>query len=447
MSTLPLGPYRVIPLASGMEMPWYMLPFDREGYCEGPETRKHLMSAIKAQNYTDIYLFSHGWNNNWKDATDRYRSFIEGYAQLRNDRGWPLPDGFRPLLVGVFWPSIALVTESERAPRVLADGGPDEDSIVEERARIAELAAAVDGSRRDRFYELVQRDTLDKDGALELAKLLQPLYANADDELDVDGAITPEDIVAGWAAESSVKPATKETSGSVDRRRRAGPKAAGWRDALMKLLPRDAIRMATVYQMKDRAGKIGALGVRKLLEDLLGASAARLHLIGHSYGAKVLLSALTTATLPADRKAYSMLLLQPAVSHLCFAEKLPDSAAPGGYHGALDRVERPIFATYSSRDFALRRVFHTAVRRSADKGEARIAPYTGAPPSIYAALGGYGPRNSGESLIDIVPPLTPFDLSKGARLYGIDGSTGISDHGDISNPYTWWASHCASWQG
>jgi hypothetical protein len=61
-------------------------------------------------------------------------------------------------------------------------------------------------------------------------------------------------------------------------------------------------------------------------------------------------------------------------------------------------------------------------------------------------LGGYGPRASGEALIDIVPPTTPLDLSKEARLYGIDGTTQISEHGDISNPSTWWLSHCASWQ-
>jgi pimeloyl-ACP methyl ester carboxylesterase len=76
------------------------------------------------------------------------------------------------------------------------------------------------------------------------------------------------------------------------------------------------IRLASVYQMKDRAGRVGASGVRELLEDLLAKNeTARLHLLGHSYGAKVLLSALATATLMPGRKAHSMLLLQPAVSH------------------------------------------------------------------------------------------------------------------------------------
>jgi hypothetical protein len=58
---LPIGPYKVIKLTAGGEMPWYMMPFDREGICTGPETRKHLIAAVAEQAFTDIYLFSHGW--------------------------------------------------------------------------------------------------------------------------------------------------------------------------------------------------------------------------------------------------------------------------------------------------------------------------------------------------------------------------------------------------
>jgi hypothetical protein len=81
-------------------MPWYMMPFDRDGICTGPETRKHLLAAVAKEAFTDIYLFSHGWNNDWKDATDRYQSFIDGYSKLRAARQLPLPDGYHPLRRG-----------------------------------------------------------------------------------------------------------------------------------------------------------------------------------------------------------------------------------------------------------------------------------------------------------------------------------------------------------
>ena len=77
MDSLPIGPYKAVHL-NGVEVPWYIIPFDREGECTGPETRKHLMERLKADPYTDVYLFSHGWNNAWKEATQRYDSFVEG---------------------------------------------------------------------------------------------------------------------------------------------------------------------------------------------------------------------------------------------------------------------------------------------------------------------------------------------------------------------------------
>jgi hypothetical protein len=449
MATLPIGPYKIIKLAGGGEMPWYMMPFDGDGICTGPETRKHLMAALAKQAYSDIYLFSHGWNNDWKYATERYQSFIEGYARLCARHQLVLPDDYRPLLVGVFWPSIVLLTEREQAPQILADGEPNEDGIVDEQARIADLAAAVNAEQRGRFYELVQRAELSREEAEELAALLQPVYAQGDDELPVAVPPAPASIVNGWVAASRARPAatTKQTFGTANRTATAGARTAGaWGDALKRLLPRDVIRLATVYRMKDRAGRVGATGVRALLEDLFAAGEkTRLHLIGHSYGAKVLLSALATATLKPGRQAHSMLLLQPAVSHLCFAT-LPSSRASGGYYGVPARVARPIFATYSAHDYALHEIFHRALWRSADRGEAGIAAFDGEPPNIYAALGGYGPRGSGEALIDITQATTPLDLNKAARLYGVDGTATISDHGDVSNESTWWLSHCASWQ-
>ena len=210
---------------------------------------------------------------------------------------------------------------------------------------------------------------------------------------------------------------------------------------LDKLDPRRIIRLATVLKMKDRAGTIGARGVGPLLVDLLGAAPeGRLHLIGHSYGAKVVLSALTTSALP--RPANSLLLLQPAVSHLCFAADA-NGGRPGGYRGALARVEQPILTTFSRHDQPLTKFFHLAVRRSSDLGELRIAAPV--PPSRFAALGGFGPGRCGtecrEAPIKAVGD--PYDLYPSeAEVLALNGDAAITGHGDISNPATWWALYC-----
>lgn len=97
-------------------------------------------------------------------------------------------------------------------------------------------------------------------------------------------------------------------------------------------------------------------------------------------------------------------------------------------------------ATYSRHDVPLTKLFHLAVRRKSDIGELRIAA-AGEPPSRHAALGGFGPRHSGEQLIDILDAPTAYQLDNGVRLYGVNGSRTISGHGDISNESTWWALH------
>lgn len=449
MDSLPIGPYKTVHL-NGIEIPWYIIPFDREGECTGPETRKHLMERLKVDPYTDVYMFSHGWNNAWKEATERYDSFVEGFLAMREKFNLKTASNYRPLLVGIYWPSTILVTEKEFGPKILATPGrlseDEEAAIAEERFRVAELASMVPTASRGRFYELAQAAEIDTAQAIELAELLEGVYQAPDDELPFAGVLSRFEILAGWKQWSvETTPPTKETSGVAgdddDATPTSTPQSAGkLGDLIMKILPRDIIRSATVYQMKDRAGTVGATGVKKLIEDMYDCFSGRLHLIGHSYGCKLLLSALKFAKLPEKRKADSMLLLQAAISHLSFADEVPGTGKPGGYRSVLDRVEKPIFATYSRKDFPLHNLFHVGVRRDADLGEVRTAAETKEPPSQYAAMGGYGPRHCGEYLMDIQPWPTTYELDPKIRIYGLDGGADkINGHGDITNPYTWWA--------
>ena len=87
--TLPAGPYRVLQTVEGEPLPYYVLPFDADGVCTGPQTLQQLLDA--ARGYTDIFLFSHGWNNDWAAATQRYEEFIQGVQSLRRELHLPAP--------------------------------------------------------------------------------------------------------------------------------------------------------------------------------------------------------------------------------------------------------------------------------------------------------------------------------------------------------------------
>jgi hypothetical protein len=434
--SLPAGPYRTLRADDGTQIPYYIVSFDKEGRCDAPQTRAHLVDH--ARQYSDIFVFSHGWNNDWKTATGRYESFIDGFMRMRQSQGLTPPPGYTPLLIGVFWPSAVLVAEDEEAPRIAGSVGAMDTAVAEERNAVAEIAARLPDRSVERFYELSQREALFADEALELARILQPIYQNGEDELS-SAAPTPEEMVAGWRAAS---PEPEDDGDPQDfgtaTRSSTGPETAGFLGKIRDLA-RNAIRGTTVWMMKDRAGKVGATGLAPLLTDLLGKSEARIHMIGHSYGGKVVLSALC-APKNLTRNVHSLLLLQAAVSHLCFADQIPVRGGSGGYRGALKRVERPIFTTFSRKDIPLTKMFHLAVVRPSDLGEMRIAA-AGDPPNWFAALGGFGPRRAGEKLVDMRLPPSSYDLDASTQIYGLRGDTTISGHGDISNPSTWWALH------
>jgi pimeloyl-ACP methyl ester carboxylesterase len=193
-----------------------------------------------------------------------------------------------------------------------------------------------------------------------------------------------------------------------------------------------------VLLMKDRAGRVGARGVHDLLGRLVGASPdVRVHLIGHSYGCRVVLSALCAGD-PPVRPVDSVLLLEPATSALCFATDVDGSGRPGGYRPALERSRQPILTTFSGHDVPLTKLFHFAARRASDLGDAVIA---GTPlPSRYAALGGFGPYGCDADSV-VVPPATPpqaYPLGGPKRVIAVQGDSVISGHGDVANPATAW---------
>lgn len=443
-SRLPVGPYRQVTLPDGSQCPFYIIPFDKNGTCVGPQTKQHLIDGTGQGAFTDIFLFSHGWNNDWTVATGRYEHFLSGYMKMRQAHALPVPADYRPLLVGIFWPSTALVfTETEKGPAIAAgDPGAFDQAVSEQLDELKALSEELTPEQSARLYALAQKARLSEEESLDLAEIIKAFYNKKDDELSIDDAVTARDLVEIWAA-ASPEPDELDDFGTVGGVPTPDPQAAGAVGNLLKKLdPRPIIRTATVYQMKDRAGTVGFHGVGPLLAELLGAGEARVHLIGHSYGGKIVLSAASFGdALP--RKVQSLLLLQPAVSHLCFASEVPQSGKPGGYRPVLERVVNPILSTFSKHDFPLTKTFHLALRRKDDLGEARIAA-PGEPPSKYAALGGFGPRRCGEELIAIHDVNAPYQLDPDIRIYGLQGDRTISGHGDISNPSTWWALYSLS---
>ncbi len=448
------GPFRTVTLGNTV-MPWYMTSYDRRGRCTSPRTAQEVVDRAASGSYTDVVLFSHGWNNDWAQSTSHYESFVGGYLDQVRDH--PPAGGVRSvLLVGIFWPSKALVDERGRAPAIAGGRGREgsgDPAVAQFRDDVDELGQSLPPEQADRLYELAQRDGLEPAEARELAAMFLALFDRDVTELGEPDRPDPADIVRGWLAGAAGRGEVPDLDplgyhedvllagpghDGADPRQvgeDGGPQAAGG----TLLDPLGIVRSLTVWQMKDRAGVIGAAGVAPLLSDLL-RTGVRVHCIGHSYGAKVVLSAI--AAMPASgRTVRSALLLQPAVSYLCFAAAVPGTDRAGGYRAVLDRVDLPILSTFSADDVPLTRFYQHALRRRGDVGEPAAAA-GGHAPNRYAALGGFGPgglRADEYEELAVKPPGRWYPPARaGVRVRGVRATGVITGHGNVSNPATWW---------
>src|SRR3954451_22218104 len=128
------------------KVPFYLIEFDKDGNCTSPKARDAFVAVSKGRS--DVFLFSHGWNNDWDAATARYERFIERFTEVRRARWNPATREFSPVLAGVIWPSTALVAPWERGPDIAALGGVTD-------ADIAALADELEPAARARLLEII----------------------------------------------------------------------------------------------------------------------------------------------------------------------------------------------------------------------------------------------------------------------------------------------------
>lgn len=432
-----------IPLP-GVNMETWLLRFDKQGACVSPRNRAALLQKLAADPDRPVILFSHGWNNEYADATDRYAKLLQNLEHHWAQHG-PLP-GAKPLFIGIIWPSTWFSFDA--GPGIASMHGVE---VAREIGLREDLAQQLSNSERERFYLLLDQPLIPASQAAELAvltaKAVKAEIQGAGSEAVEEKAPGDQDVLkAMQALQAFAQPAPNTGGDGLPEGglvNAGGPPELGHAGALSFLDPRGALRVASVYQMKDRAGVVGANGVARLVEDVL-AKSKTLHLVGHSFGAKVVLSAMAAAN--TRNKAKTALLLQPAISYLCFAKMLPDRDEPGGYHGVPGKVEKSIAITCSAWDVALHKLFHNILRRSEDLGDVKIAgPASlgvGEPPSKYAALGGYGPGGVATAVRKDEMPLPGTrvpEFSTNAML-AFDGTKEkrIDAHGNVSTPFTAW---------
>jgi hypothetical protein len=293
-------------------------------------------SAVSAGAITDLFILVHGWNNGTDSARDLYTAMFTLLAdQLGQHRS-------HSAAVGILWPSLVFPDDDPAtAPPVPSTG--------------AQLAAALSPAFPDRQHQLATIGSLldqqpqNPTALTQFHTLAASLVTTPGQGAEDNGeaAILTADTasVLGHAAEMA--PAAGDAAEGVP-----NPFSTLWSGA------KEVLRTLSYYEMKNRAGVIGSAGLGPLLSALTGPTGApRVHLIGHSFGAR--LAAYTLAGLPPRRigaasPVKSLTLIQGAFSHFTFANQLVfDSGRAGGLAGCAERVDGPLLSTFTAADRAV----------------------------------------------------------------------------------------------
>ncbi len=176
---------------------------------------------------------------------------------------------------------------------------------------------------------------------------------------------------------------------------------------------------ASYYRMKARAGDVGAFGLAPWLKLLHERRPdLRLHLAGHSFGARLVTAAVSA--LPPG-VVHSLTLIQAAFSQFAFEPE-------GAFRNVVDprRVAGPILITHSNRDQAVGFAYPIASRLARQN-----ASTLGGKSDPYGGLGRNGAANAQTvSLAD----LDQIRAHLASPLLNLECSAIIRSHTDINHP-------------
>lgn len=343
--------------------PYWELTFDADGDVDARQ-RDRLIKELAQRKVRDLIVFSHGWNTDRSGATRLYSRFFEPVPALAPQA--------RLGYVGVLWPSMrfsdepipdlppSVAAEVPATARPVLDKGtrhgllevfPGRATIVEQIARLLDQQPDEEASLEE-FGRLVRLLVEVRPGGPQASFAADTLTKGepAGDPLMLFGDTA---TVCGEFAQALAE--------------LEGPGGASFAMPRLWDGAHELLRQATYYAMKRRAGTVGERGLGPVIGQLAKASPeVRVHLVGHSFGGRLVSFALRG--LPEGVRAVkSVTLLQGAFSHYAFAARLPhDPRASGALNGRHNRIDGPLVCCYSRFDSALGTIYPLASRMAND---------------------------------------------------------------------------------
>jgi len=438
--------------------PFFPVQFTKDGVVFQQPDVDALTSGIHS-GVTDLFVLSHGWNNNMDEAKNLYSGLCGQIAT--QIAAAPALSGRAFAICGILWPSKKFedqelipsgaaslndaVTENQLRARVrgLADliqakGWPMEAPDPAVEAKLASVMQSAGDWEDD--------PAVRKQVVATIRGLLPAHGADPEDATDrflsmstdllitnLSRTLTPPQNVPQGAGAASLDPFS---SGPVS----GLGGAAGFRDVLggVQSAFLHFLNFTTYYLMKARAGDVGVKGVKPLIETIRGLRPdLRLHLMGHSFGCRVVTSAVNALAGGGQLRPNTMTLLQGAFSHNGFASKF-DGNNDGAFRQVVvqKKVRGPILITHTRNDKAVGIAYPIASRIAGQTASA-----LGDENDIYGGLGSNGaqtqvttPERVTGTLLE-VGGAYPFAAgATSSKPYNLKADPFIGGHSDIVKP-------------
>jgi hypothetical protein len=422
------------------ELSYFLLSFSRDGVernenVDGANSllSTKLVAELSNSPVTDVFFISHGWKGDEPAAIGQYDRWISAMAMCTGDRqkvGQKHP-AFRPLIVGLHWPSLPWGDEN------ISDSGAsfsgNERSPIEGIVdNYAECIADTPSARE--AFAVIFEAAMDNVAPPELSTEVREAYLvlNRESGLGDDG----EGAAPGDDREPFNPDLAYQNSQSLA--------------ATFGIISLDGIlsplRQLSFWKMKDRARRFGETGGHQLLRSLqkatkLSGRAVQFHLMGHSFGCIVMSAILRgpDARSLQIEPVHSLFLVQGALSLWSYCDGIPSVPDRSGYFRALisnSMVTGPIVTTFSEHDTAVGTYYPLGA------GIGRQVAYGLEELPKYGGVGVFGIRGSGLRIEDkdMVTVDETYDFKPG-NVYNLDASEYISKiegasgaHNDIAHP-------------
>jgi len=417
---------------------YYLIAFDAQGN-ERTEPNgllsQQLAALLSHEPITDVFIFSHGWLGDIPAAKNQYNNWIKAMASQHADqqniqqhRLQNTGRNFRPLLIGLHWPSKPWGDEELSFSAVSFSPQPStslEQLIEHYTQRLA------DTSKVRQALQTIFTTATQILNPPQLPQQVRDAYEvlNQETALGSEGeGAAPGDDRESFDAEMIFESAEEEASRSAEFHL----------DGLLAPL-----RTLSFWKMKDRARQFGETGGFRFLNTLQESAKpdVRFHLMGHSFGCIV---ASSTLVGPKEQNALirpidSLVLVQGALSLWSYCSEIPVAPGRKGYFSRLiteKRVAGPIITTRSQYDTAVGTMYPigAGIRRQIDFVPGELPKYGG--------LGTFGAQGPGLELVEMeMLPLEQSYSFKTGSIYNLDGSLFICKmegsggaHNDIAKP-------------